>query len=43
MANETSEYDLNIALNYGPTLGATQVLRFVTEHVELLHDPPYSD
>ncbi|THW11499.1 putative aromatic aminotransferase Aro8 [Aureobasidium pullulans] len=43
VADETSEYDLNIALNYGPTLGAAQVLRFVTEHVELLHDPPYSD
>ncbi|KAI5273158.1 putative aromatic aminotransferase Aro8 [Aureobasidium subglaciale] len=43
VADGTSAYDLNIALNYGPTLGAAQVLRFVTEHVELLHDPLYAD
>ncbi|KAI5207610.1 hypothetical protein AUEXF2481DRAFT_26488 [Aureobasidium subglaciale EXF-2481] len=43
VADGTSEYDLNIALNYGPTLGAAQVLRFVTEHVELLHEPLYAD
>ncbi|KAI5210419.1 putative aromatic aminotransferase Aro8 [Aureobasidium subglaciale] len=43
VSDGSSEYDLNIALNYGPTLGAAQVLRFVTEHVELLHDPLYAD
>lgn len=27
--------DLNIALNYGQATGACQLLRFVTEHVEV--------
>ncbi|KAH9815340.1 Aminotransferase class I and II [Teratosphaeria destructans] len=36
-------FDLNIALNYGYAAGSPQVLRFLTEHVELVHDPPYRD
>ncbi|KAI9839336.1 MAG: Aromatic/aminoadipate aminotransferase 1 [Sclerophora amabilis] len=36
-------YDLSIALNYGQGMGSAQVLRFVTEHTELVHNPPYQD
>ncbi|KAL4933334.1 aminotransferase-like domain-containing protein [Aspergillus undulatus] len=38
-----SLYDLEISLNYGQSTGAPQLLRFVTEHTELIHNPPYSD
>ncbi|KAL4803477.1 pyridoxal phosphate-dependent transferase [Aspergillus unguis] len=38
-----SLYDLEVALNYGQATGAPQLLRFVTEHTELIHNPPYSD
>ncbi|KAJ5643293.1 Aromatic amino acid aminotransferase [Penicillium longicatenatum] len=38
-----SLYDLEIALNYGQATGAPQLLRFVTEHTELIHNPPYAD
>ncbi|KAF4969341.1 hypothetical protein FSARC_3416 [Fusarium sarcochroum] len=40
--NET-DYDLAIALNYGYAAGSPQILRFLTEHVEMVHDPPYQD
>lgn len=36
-------YDLSIALNYGQAQGSAQLLRFVTEHTELAHAPPYAD
>ena len=36
-------FDLGIALNYGHAAGSPQLLRFVTEHVELVHNPPYED
>ncbi|TKX19042.1 aminotransferase-like protein 8 [Elsinoe australis] len=36
-------YDLGVALNYGTALGSPPLLRFLTEHVELIHDPPYQD
>ncbi|KAL2022694.1 hypothetical protein VTK56DRAFT_4775 [Thermocarpiscus australiensis] len=40
----SSEYDLSIALNYGQATGAAQMLRFVTEHVELVGAAPrYAD
>ncbi|KAB8208818.1 pyridoxal phosphate-dependent transferase [Aspergillus parasiticus] len=38
-----SLYDLEVALNYGQATGAPQLLRYVTEHTELIHNPPYSD
>lgn len=38
-----SSYDLQIALNYGQSMGPGAVLRFVTEHTEAVHNPPYSD
>ncbi|KAI0482638.1 putative L-kynurenine/alpha-aminoadipate aminotransferase [Xylariaceae sp. FL0804] len=36
-------YDLAIALNYGQATGGAQLLRWVTEHTELVHAPPYAD
>jgi aromatic amino acid aminotransferase I len=38
-----SAYDLDIALNYGGAIGSPQVLRFITEHVEIIHKPAYDD
>ncbi|KAF7715387.1 Uncharacterized protein PECH_002812 [Penicillium ucsense] len=38
-----SLYDLEIALNYGQATGSAQILRFATEHTEIIHNPPYSD
>ncbi|KAL2757637.1 hypothetical protein ACRALDRAFT_1054848 [Sodiomyces alcalophilus JCM 7366] len=39
----TSEYDLSIALNYGQATGSAQMMRFITEHTELVYNPPYAD
>jgi aromatic amino acid aminotransferase I len=36
-------YNLALALNYGHAAGSPHLLRFVTEHIELVHDPPYAD
>ena len=36
-------FDLSIALNYGQSMGPPQLVRFVTEHTEIVHHPPYSD
>ncbi|RPA81299.1 PLP-dependent transferase [Ascobolus immersus RN42] len=38
-----SVFDLSIALNYGQGTGSAQMLRWVTEHTEIVHDPPYKD
>ncbi|CAI6099932.1 unnamed protein product [Clonostachys chloroleuca] len=38
-----SEYDLSIALNYGQSTGSAQMMRFITEHTELVCRPPYAD
>ncbi|KAJ9610570.1 Aromatic/aminoadipate aminotransferase 1 [Cladophialophora chaetospira] len=35
--------DLSIALNYGQAMGPAALVRFITEHTEVVHDPPYSD
>lgn len=43
VADKKSEYDLSIALNYGQSMGPPQMLRYVTEHTEIVHNPPYSD
>jgi aromatic amino acid aminotransferase I len=41
---QRSEYDLSIGLNYGQATGSAQLMRFVTEHVELVGlAPPYAD
>ncbi|OGM41475.1 putative L-kynurenine/alpha-aminoadipate aminotransferase [Aspergillus bombycis] len=41
--NELSEYDLSIALNYGQSTGSPQMTRFITEHTQLVSNPPYAD
>ncbi|KFY86639.1 hypothetical protein V500_07502 [Pseudogymnoascus sp. VKM F-4518 (FW-2643)] len=38
-----STYDLATALNYCQGNGSAQLLRWITEHVEMVHDPPYTD
>ncbi|GJC80186.1 aromatic amino acid aminotransferase C56E4.03 [Colletotrichum liriopes] len=38
-----AEYDLSIALNYTQSTGSAQMMRFVTEHTELVYSPPYAD
>lgn len=35
--------NLAVSLNYGYAAGSEQLVRFVTEHVEVVHDPPYSN
>ncbi|KAH0541697.1 hypothetical protein FGG08_003860 [Glutinoglossum americanum] len=35
--------DLSLALNYGQGTGSSQLLGFVTEHTELVHNPPFKD
>jgi aromatic amino acid aminotransferase I len=42
-AQDKSVYDLSIALNYGIGTGSGQMIRFVTEHTEIVCNPPYSD
>ncbi|KAF2112248.1 pyridoxal phosphate-dependent transferase, partial [Lophiotrema nucula] len=36
-------YDLAVAFNYSSATGSPQILRFITEHVEMMHSPQYSD
>lgn len=36
-------YDLSIALNYGQSTGSAQMMRFLTEHTEVVCRPPYAD
>lgn len=36
-------YDLSIALNYGQSTGSAQMLRFLTEHTEIVCNPAYAD
>ncbi|KAL8808664.1 MAG: hypothetical protein Q9200_004137, partial [Gallowayella weberi] len=42
-AEGKSIYDIHIAFNYGQGSGSAQLLRFVTEHTEIVHHPPYQD
>lgn len=41
--NSAAEYDLATALNYGQANGSPQMNRFVAEHTEIAHNPPYAD
>lgn len=42
-APTSAEFDLSIAFNYGQAAGAPQLLRWATEHTELVCRPPYAD
>jgi aromatic amino acid aminotransferase I len=43
LAENKSNYDISTAFNYGQGAGSAQLLRWVTEHTEMVHDPPYQD
>lgn len=43
ISEEDSSYDLSVALNYGLGTGSAQLIRFVTEHTEIVCNPPYAD
>ncbi|KAG5777809.1 hypothetical protein H9Q73_008517 [Fusarium xylarioides] len=42
-ASGTSDYDISNAFNYGQATGSPQMMRWVTEHVDLVYNPPYAD
>jgi aromatic amino acid aminotransferase I / 2-aminoadipate transaminase len=43
LVEDKSIFDISTAFNYGQGSGAAQLLRWVTEHTELVHSPPYAD
>jgi aromatic amino acid aminotransferase I len=43
LAEGKSDYDLATALNYGQGYGSAQFLRWIVEHTEIIHSPPYQD
>ncbi len=43
IARNGGEFDLATGLNYSHSIGHQQLLRFITEHVEIVHNPPYRD
>lgn len=43
VAERDGVFDLAIALNYAQSIGSAQLVRWVTEHSELVHRPPYAD
>lgn len=43
IVSENAAFDLSVALNYGQAAGSAQMIRWITEHVELVHNPPYAD
>ncbi|QMW29175.1 hypothetical protein G4B84_004510, partial [Aspergillus flavus NRRL3357] len=36
-------YNLSNGLNYGPTVGSPSLIRFLNEHVDIMHHPSYAD
>jgi len=43
MAEDKSMFDIATALQYGQGHGAAQLLRWLVEHTEIVHNPPYQD
>lgn len=43
VSKNDDEYNLALAMNYGNAAGSPHLLRFITEHVEIVHDPPYAN
>lgn len=43
LAENKSTYDIATAFNYGQGAGSAQLLRWMTEHTEMVHNPPYQD
>ncbi|KAL4812583.1 pyridoxal phosphate-dependent transferase [Aspergillus spinulosporus] len=43
VAKRDATYNLSLGMNYGHAAGSPHLLRFITEHIELVHNPPYRD
>lgn len=43
MAEGKSAFDIATAAQYGQGHGAAQLLRWIVEHTEIVHNPPYQD
>lgn len=43
MAEGKSGFDIATAAQYGQGHGAAQLLRWIVEHTEIVHNPPYQD
>ncbi|KAF1992113.1 aromatic amino acid aminotransferase 1 [Aulographum hederae CBS 113979] len=43
LQEEKGIFDISTAFNYGQGTGSAQLLRWITEHTELVHHPPYQD
>ncbi|KAL6711995.1 Aromatic/aminoadipate aminotransferase 1 [Coniothyrium glycines] len=43
LAENKSTFDIATAFNYGQGSGSAQLLRWMTEHTEMVHNPPYED
>ncbi|KAF2750894.1 PLP-dependent transferase [Sporormia fimetaria CBS 119925] len=43
LAEDKAIFDIATAFNYGQGTGAAQLLRWITEHTEMVHNPPYQD
>lgn len=43
LADGISDFDIATAFNYGQGFGAAQFLRWIVEHTEIIHSPPYQD
>ncbi|KAK6434239.1 Aromatic/aminoadipate aminotransferase 1 [Oleoguttula sp. CCFEE 5521] len=43
LAEGKSDFDISTAFNYGQGYGAAQFLRWIIEHTEIVHSPPYQD
>lgn len=43
LLEDKSLFDISTAFNYGQGTGSAQLLRFLVEHTELVHNPPYQD
>ncbi|OHE93139.1 aromatic amino acid aminotransferase [Colletotrichum orchidophilum] len=43
LADGRSVFDISVALNYGQGSGSPQLLRWIIEHTEIVHNPPYAD
>jgi aromatic amino acid aminotransferase I len=41
MVEDSSLFDISVACNYGHGHGAPQLLRWLVEHTEIIHNPPY--
>lgn len=43
LVEDKSLFDISTAFNYGQGSGAAQLVRWLIEHTEIVHNPPYAD